>query len=222
MQIYANKEPQDGGLVEPRSGEIPIVQQPPSKIADILGTLFLSVLSGHWRYAHIAALRADAVSAAVLGMDTVVSEDTVRRVEVLLPQRRLDGKRSQGDIDHQRREIVDIQREQRARAALAMLIVLRADFQIPPCTPYQSCLAASDWLKRPPVRSSGTRASTPSMNEVLPASASVMSISIGVQPSPRTATATSSTRITDSWNTPSMTRWMLLSAQSAGIWTPRR
>ena len=50
-----------------------------SKIADILGTLFLSVLSGHWRYAHIAALRADAVSAAVLGMDTVVSEDTVRR-----------------------------------------------------------------------------------------------------------------------------------------------
>jgi hypothetical protein len=37
------------------------------------------VLSGHWRYAHIAALRADAVSAAVLGMDAVVSEDTVRR-----------------------------------------------------------------------------------------------------------------------------------------------
>ena len=29
-----------------------------SKIADVLGTLFLSVLSGHWRYAHIAALRA--------------------------------------------------------------------------------------------------------------------------------------------------------------------
>ena len=50
-----------------------------SKIADVLGTLFLSVLSGHWRYAHIAALRADAVSATVLGMSTVVSEDTVRR-----------------------------------------------------------------------------------------------------------------------------------------------
>lgn len=30
-----------------------------SKVADVLGTLFLSVLSGHWRYAHIAALRAD-------------------------------------------------------------------------------------------------------------------------------------------------------------------
>lgn len=25
-----------------------------SKVADVLGTLFLSVLSGHWRYAHIA------------------------------------------------------------------------------------------------------------------------------------------------------------------------
>lgn len=50
-----------------------------SKVADVLGTLFLSVLSGHGRYAHIAALRADAVSAAVLGMDTVVCEDTVRR-----------------------------------------------------------------------------------------------------------------------------------------------
>lgn len=31
-----------------------------SKIRDILGTLFLSVLSGHRRYAHITALRARA------------------------------------------------------------------------------------------------------------------------------------------------------------------
>jgi hypothetical protein len=50
-----------------------------SKIGDVLGTLFLSVLAGHWRYAHIAALRADAVSAGLLGMDGIVSEDTVRR-----------------------------------------------------------------------------------------------------------------------------------------------
>ncbi|MFO1205502.1 MAG: hypothetical protein U1E63_07220 [Burkholderiales bacterium] len=45
----------------------------------MLGTLFLSVLAGHWRYAHIAALRADAVSAELLGMEAIVSEDTVRR-----------------------------------------------------------------------------------------------------------------------------------------------
>ena len=50
-----------------------------SKIGDVLGTLFLSVLAGHWRYAHIAALRADAVSAGLLGMGSIVSEDTVRR-----------------------------------------------------------------------------------------------------------------------------------------------
>ena len=50
-----------------------------SRMADILGTLFLSVLSGHWRYAHMAALRADGVSGALLGMQAVVSEDTVRR-----------------------------------------------------------------------------------------------------------------------------------------------
>jgi hypothetical protein len=50
-----------------------------SKVADVIGTLFLSVLSGHWRYAHIATLRSDAVSAGLLGMSAVVSEDTVRR-----------------------------------------------------------------------------------------------------------------------------------------------
>ena len=49
------------------------------RFGDVLGTLFLSVLAGHWRYAHIAALRADAVSAGLLGMDGIVSEDTVRR-----------------------------------------------------------------------------------------------------------------------------------------------
>ena len=57
-----------------------------SKIEDVVGTLFLSVLSGHWRYAHIAALRADAVSAAVLGMDSVVSEDTVRRALIAMEE----------------------------------------------------------------------------------------------------------------------------------------
>lgn len=50
-----------------------------SKVADVLGTLFLSVLSGHWRYAYIAALRADGVSAGLLGMGRIVAEDTVRR-----------------------------------------------------------------------------------------------------------------------------------------------
>ena len=50
-----------------------------SKIADILGTLFLSALSGHKRYAHITTLRADGVMPELLGMCRTVSEDTVRR-----------------------------------------------------------------------------------------------------------------------------------------------
>ena len=50
-----------------------------SRTQDIIGTWFLSVLAGHRRYAHIAALRADAISPQLLGLSTVVSEDTVRR-----------------------------------------------------------------------------------------------------------------------------------------------
>lgn len=50
-----------------------------SATADILGTWFLSILSGHRRYAHITALRADGVLPELLGMNRIVSEDTVRR-----------------------------------------------------------------------------------------------------------------------------------------------
>jgi hypothetical protein len=50
----------------------------PSK-RDVLGTMLLSVLAGHWRYAHITALRCDPVNPPLLGMRKVVSEDAVRR-----------------------------------------------------------------------------------------------------------------------------------------------
>ena len=46
---------------------------------DVLGTVMLSFLSGHRRYAHIAALRSDGVLPDLLGMKKVVSEDAVRR-----------------------------------------------------------------------------------------------------------------------------------------------
>ena len=46
---------------------------------DVLGTVLLSVLSGHWRYAHISALRGDGVNPELLGMRKVASEDSVRR-----------------------------------------------------------------------------------------------------------------------------------------------
>jgi Transposase DDE domain group 1 len=50
----------------------------PSKRA-VLGTALLSVLSGHRRYAHITALRADTVNPPLLGMSCVLSEDAIRR-----------------------------------------------------------------------------------------------------------------------------------------------
>jgi hypothetical protein len=50
----------------------------PSK-RDLLGTVMLSVLAGHRRYAHITTLCCDAVNPPLLGMRKVVSEDSVRR-----------------------------------------------------------------------------------------------------------------------------------------------
>lgn len=46
---------------------------------DILGTLALSILSGHNRYTHMTALRFDQVTPQLLGMSKVVSEDSARR-----------------------------------------------------------------------------------------------------------------------------------------------
>ena len=46
---------------------------------DVLGTILLSVLAGHWRYAHMNAIRGDGVNPELLGMRKVVSEDSVRR-----------------------------------------------------------------------------------------------------------------------------------------------
>ena len=46
---------------------------------DVLGTILLSVLAGHNRYAHISAIRNDGVNPELLGMTKVVSEDSARR-----------------------------------------------------------------------------------------------------------------------------------------------
>ncbi|TCV02165.1 DDE family transposase, partial [Roseateles saccharophilus] len=46
---------------------------------DVLGTLVLAILAGHKRYAHVTALRGDAVASQALGMNKVVSEDALRR-----------------------------------------------------------------------------------------------------------------------------------------------
>jgi hypothetical protein len=72
---------QVSGLYEPWVSQCPLEWLSPNapRKADVLGTVLLSVLSGHQRYAHISALRGDGVNPALLGMSKVVSEDWVRR-----------------------------------------------------------------------------------------------------------------------------------------------
>jgi len=53
---------------------------------DVLGTAVLSMLSGHKRYAHMAALRADGVLPELLGLTRVMSEDAVRRGLKAIPE----------------------------------------------------------------------------------------------------------------------------------------
>ena len=50
-----------------------------SQKINVLGSLFLSILSGHHRYAHITALRGDSVNTRLLGMSKVLSDDSAIR-----------------------------------------------------------------------------------------------------------------------------------------------
>ena len=69
------------GLFGPLVADCPLVMTSPNAPAkrDVLGTLLLSALSGHKRYAHITGLRGDGVNPDLLGMKKVVNEDAVRR-----------------------------------------------------------------------------------------------------------------------------------------------
>jgi hypothetical protein len=56
-------------------------------VRDVLGTMMLSILAGHKRYAHITALRSDGVLPELLGMRKIVSEDSVRRALKAIDER---------------------------------------------------------------------------------------------------------------------------------------
>jgi hypothetical protein len=49
------------------------------EVCDVLGTWLLSILDGQWRYAHVTALRGDAVAPQILGMTQIVSDESLRR-----------------------------------------------------------------------------------------------------------------------------------------------
>ena len=69
------------GLFDQWVADCPLDYKSPngSTPRDILGTWMLSILSGHWRYAHVSAMRTDGVNPGLLGMSGVVAEDTLRR-----------------------------------------------------------------------------------------------------------------------------------------------
>ena len=69
------------GLFDAFVADCPLRYESPNapRKRDILGTAMLSMLAGHKRYAHIAALRGDAVLPELLGMKRIVSEDAIRR-----------------------------------------------------------------------------------------------------------------------------------------------
>src|SRR5271154_4174211 len=69
------------GLFEAFVADCPLRYTSPNapQNRDVLGTAMLSMLAGHNRYAHIAALRGDGVLPELLGMNRIVSEDAVRR-----------------------------------------------------------------------------------------------------------------------------------------------
>lgn len=49
------------------------------ELVDVLGTWMLSILDGHWRYAHVGALRGDGVAPSILGMTKIIGDDSLRR-----------------------------------------------------------------------------------------------------------------------------------------------
>jgi len=69
------------GQFEALCADAPMEYRSPNAPAarDVIGTLLLGILAGHWRYAHLTALRFDEVAAGLLGLSRIVSEDSVRR-----------------------------------------------------------------------------------------------------------------------------------------------
>ena len=70
-----------GDLFDPWVEECPLQLTSPNAPTnrDVLGTLLLSVLAGHTRYSHITTIRCDGVNPGLLGMNKIVSEDSMRR-----------------------------------------------------------------------------------------------------------------------------------------------
>jgi hypothetical protein len=70
-----------GGLFDSLVADCPLHHTNPNapQKRDVIGTIFLSVLAGHSRYAHMTTVRCDPANPPLLGMTQTVSENAVRR-----------------------------------------------------------------------------------------------------------------------------------------------
>ena len=69
------------GLFERWVEECPLNYTSPNAPAtrDVLGSWMLSILDGHRRYAHVAGLRGDGLAPGVLGLESIIGDDSLRR-----------------------------------------------------------------------------------------------------------------------------------------------
>lgn len=70
-----------GGLFERLVKSCPLTYKSNNapKVGDVVGTMLLSILSGHTRYRHVGSLYGDTVSPVMLGIKQLVSYDSLRR-----------------------------------------------------------------------------------------------------------------------------------------------
>ena len=70
-----------GHRFEPWVNDCPLIYKSPNapQKVDVLGSIMLSILSGHKRYAHIGTIIGDNVNAQLLGMKKIVSDESARR-----------------------------------------------------------------------------------------------------------------------------------------------
>jgi len=78
------------GVFDALVADCPLTRTSPNAPSnrDVLGTIVLSVLAGHKRYAHVTTLRADGVLPELLGIDRILSEDAVRRALAAIDEAR--------------------------------------------------------------------------------------------------------------------------------------
>ena len=76
------------GRFDAAVGDCPLTYTSPNapERRDVVGTWALSALAGHKRYAHVTALRSDAILPELLGMQRIVSEDSLRRGLQAMPE----------------------------------------------------------------------------------------------------------------------------------------